>query len=68
MADGLTPLVAFPLVAFAALAVPSAIAFVLFGIVRKDPPGPTTNRPRIRGRMRVNRKKCEFGRTGRRFR
>jgi hypothetical protein len=46
MADGLTPLVAFPLVAFAALAVPSVIASVLFGMVRKDPPAPSLVRRR----------------------
>lgn len=44
--EGPLPIVAFALIAFAAFAVPTTIAYVLFNLVRKDPPPPEEESPR----------------------
>ena len=44
--EGPLPIVAFVLIAFAAFAVPTTIAYVLFNLVRKDPPPPEESAPR----------------------
>jgi hypothetical protein len=51
--EGPIPIVAFVLVAFAAFAVPTTIAYILFNLVRKDPPPPDDFSPR-----HVRRKIC----------
>lgn len=74
MADGPVPIVVFVLLAFAAFALPSALAFVLFGIVRQDTsPTETAVRPPVprrplrfaHGRERFANPRDRFGRTNR---